>query len=149
MARGSGQDGASAARRRGRTPEQARLVERFKRLGPQRDAFKIALRPFSDDHGHFDRQQWQQAFSSNDPDRIVTVAAATGLYVGLVNHLVEAPTLRKRGGLPRYFEQGQRRARGHGFVRAPRPRGVARRVPGAPKRNTMWRCTRTRLLVAA
>lgn len=72
-----------------RTADEARLVERFTRLSPQLDAFKLALRAFDDDNGQFDRQQWELAFTSNDPRRIVAVAAATGLYVSLVNHLVE------------------------------------------------------------
>jgi len=80
---------ASRRRRRRRAPDEARLLERLKRLAPQHEAFKRALRPFCDDDGHFDRRRWEDAFASDDPDRIVAVAAATGLYVGLVNHLVE------------------------------------------------------------
>ncbi len=75
--------------RRRRAPDEARLVERFRRLAPQLAAFKLALRPFCDDNGHFDRQRWEAAFASNDPGDIVAVAAAIGLYAGLVNHLVE------------------------------------------------------------
>ena len=81
--------GGSSRRRRGRTTDEARLVERFKRLGPQQAAFKLALRPFCDDTGAFDRRLWAEAFTSSEPERIVTVTAATGLYVGLVNHLIE------------------------------------------------------------
>lgn len=76
-------------RRRGRAPDEARLVERFMRLAPQRKALTLALVPFSDDNGQFDRERWEQAFNSQDPERIVAVKAVTGLYEGLVNHLVE------------------------------------------------------------
>jgi len=91
VARGSvyGRGGSPERRSRRRVPDGARLVERFKRLAPQQAAFKLALRPFCDDDGHFDRRRWEKAFTSSDPARIVSVAAATGLYVGLVNHLVE------------------------------------------------------------
>lgn len=75
--------------RRRRAPDEARLVERFRRLAPQLAAFKLALRPFCDDDGHFDRGQWETAFASSDPDDIVAVGAAAGLYAGLVTHLVE------------------------------------------------------------
>jgi hypothetical protein len=72
-----------------RTPEEARLIERFKRLAPQQKALLLALAPFSDDNGQFDRDQWEKAFNSREPEQIVAVTAVTGLYEGLVNHLVE------------------------------------------------------------
>ena len=80
---------AGTSHRRRRTPDEARLIERFKRLAPQRDALKLALRPFTDDSGSFDRAAWVRAFESPDPADIVAVTAVTGLYEGLVNHLVE------------------------------------------------------------
>lgn len=78
-----------AARRRRRTVDETRLVERFTRLAPQRDALKLALRPFSNENGNFDRARWAAAFDSRDPASIRDVKAVTGLYEGLVNHLVE------------------------------------------------------------
>lgn len=80
---------AAPARRRGRTPDEARLVERFKRLAPQQKALKLAMQPFCDEDGRFDARTWEQAFGSQKPERIVEVKAVTGLYEGLVNHLVE------------------------------------------------------------
>jgi hypothetical protein len=76
-------------RRRRRAPDEARLIERFKRLPPQQKALLLAIAPFSDDNGQFDRDQWEKAFNSHDPEQIVAVKAVTGLYEGLVNHLVE------------------------------------------------------------
>jgi len=64
-------------------------MERFKRLAPQQKALVLALRPFLDDDGQFDRGRWSQAFDSEDPETIVSVKAVTGLYEGLVNHLVD------------------------------------------------------------
>jgi hypothetical protein len=87
--RGASPTSAGASHRRRRTPDEARLIERFKRLAPQRDALKLALRPFTDDSGSFDRAAWARAFASPDPADIVAVTAVTGLYEGLVNHLVE------------------------------------------------------------
>lgn len=78
-----------AALRRRRTVDETRLVERFTRLAPQRDALKLALAPFSDENGNFDRARWATAFDSRDPASIRDVKAVTGLYEGLVNHLVE------------------------------------------------------------
>lgn len=45
--------------------------------------------PFSADDGQFDRVRWIEAFESGAPADIVAVKAVTGLYEGLVNHLVE------------------------------------------------------------
>jgi hypothetical protein len=87
--RGASPASAHASRRPRRTPDEARLIERFRRLAPQRDALKLALRPFTDDGGSFDRAAWARAFESPDPTDIVAVTAVTGLYEGLVNHLVE------------------------------------------------------------
>ena len=88
-ARGSSPAGGASPRRRARTTDEARLVERLKRLAPQQKALQLALQPFSDDDGHFDRERWEQAFISERPERIVSVKAVTALYEGLVNHLVE------------------------------------------------------------
>lgn len=89
-AEGSASAGFGASRRRrGRTPDEARLVERFKRLAPQRDALLLAFEPFSDENGGFDRERWVEAFDSHEPHDIRDVKAVTGLYEGLVNHLVE------------------------------------------------------------
>lgn len=51
--------------------DEARLVERFKRLAPQQQALLLALDPFRDDDGHPDRARWVRAFESNDPRRIL------------------------------------------------------------------------------
>jgi hypothetical protein len=66
-----------------------RLVERFARLGPQRRALLLALAPFEDDDGRFDRLLWVTGFDSDDPRTIVEVKAVTALYEGIVNHLLE------------------------------------------------------------
>lgn len=76
-------------RKRRRSADEARLIERFRRLPPQRAALKLALACFVDENGHFDRAAWSHAFDSQRPDDIRNVKAATGLYEGLVNHLVE------------------------------------------------------------
>jgi hypothetical protein len=70
-------------------PEEARILERFKRLAPQRDALVVALEPFRDGEGSFDRAAWARAFASDDAKAIVAVTAVTGLFEGLVNHLIE------------------------------------------------------------
>lgn len=89
-ARGSAAAGSSSSRRRrGRTPDEARLVERFKRLAPQRAALELSFEPFSDDSGRFNRERWVDGFESHEPYDIRNVKAVTGLYEGLVNHLVE------------------------------------------------------------
>ncbi len=77
-----------AARRRRLSPDEARILERFKRLAPQRDALAVALEPFKGD-GALDRREWARAFGSDDPQAIVAVTAVTGLFEGLVNHLME------------------------------------------------------------
>jgi hypothetical protein len=69
--------------------DDARIVRRFKRLGPQRDALAIALRPFRDDAGELDRRAWAAAFDSSDAAAILAVTPVTGLFEGLVNHLME------------------------------------------------------------
>jgi hypothetical protein len=81
--------GSVARRRSRRTPDEARLIERFKRLAPQHDALKLAFAPFCDESGNFDRVAWVAAFESREPASIRDVKAVTGLYEGLVNHLVE------------------------------------------------------------
>jgi hypothetical protein len=79
----------ASAGRRSRTPDEARLVERFKRLAPQQQALLLALAPFQDDSGRPDRKRWAERFESDQPEDIVAIKAATGLYEGLVNHLAE------------------------------------------------------------
>lgn len=76
-------------RPRRHTPDEARLLERFKRLSPQVEALRLACTPFSGRGGQFDRLRWIEAFESGAPADIVAVKAVTGLYEGLVNHLVE------------------------------------------------------------
>jgi hypothetical protein len=75
--------------RRGRTPDEARLVQRFRRLAPQQKALLLAMRAFSDENDNFDRALWRDAFFDQDPVTIMKVSAVTGLYDGLVNHLAE------------------------------------------------------------
>lgn len=84
----SGQQGQRRRSRRS-TPDEARLLERFKRLSPQAKALTLACAPFSDEEGRFDRMRWIAAFDSREPADIVAVKAVTGLYEGLVNHLVD------------------------------------------------------------
>jgi hypothetical protein len=79
----------STRERRRLSPDEARILERFKRLAPQRDALAVALLPFCDSTGSFDRAVWTRAFASDDPQTIVAVTAVTGIYEGLVNHLME------------------------------------------------------------
>lgn len=74
---------------RSRASDEARVLERFRRLAPQQRALLLALEPFQDDDGQPDRARWVAAFDSDDPPRIVEVKAVTGLYEGIVNHLVE------------------------------------------------------------
>jgi hypothetical protein len=78
-----------SAGRRSRTTNEARLVERFKRLAPQQQALQFALTPFHDDSGRPDRRRWVKSFESDRPQDIVEIKAVTGLYEGLVNHLAE------------------------------------------------------------
>jgi hypothetical protein len=62
-------------------PDEARILERFKRLAPQRDALAVALQPFGDGKSKvFDRAAWRRAFASDDPETIVAVTAVTGLF---------------------------------------------------------------------
>ena len=81
----------AGGRPRRRSPDEARVIERFKRLAPQLQALTLALQKFSDESGQVDRSAWAEAFSQTtaDPQTIVNVKAVTGLYEGLVNHLVE------------------------------------------------------------
>jgi hypothetical protein len=69
--------------------DEARIVARFKRLGPQRDALAVALRVFRDGDGDLDRGAWAVAFVSSQPEKILAVTTVTGLFEGLVNHLME------------------------------------------------------------
>lgn len=88
MARARGaDDAASPGDRRRAAGDEARIRARFKRLGPQRRALIVALRPFSDDQGRFDRRMWTEAFTSGEPETIYRVVGATGTFERLVNHL--------------------------------------------------------------
>jgi hypothetical protein len=82
---GQGANGYGGRRRAG--GDEARIRARFKRLGPQRRALVVALRPFSDDQGRFDRRVWAEAFASGEPETIYQVVGATGTFERLVNHL--------------------------------------------------------------
>lgn len=79
--------GPGPARRR--SPDEARVLARLKRLAPQQRALQLALEPFSDDALRFDLKQWERAFISDDPKDIYHVFGVTGAYQALVNHLVE------------------------------------------------------------
>jgi hypothetical protein len=81
--------GRTSRPRRRRTPDEARSLERFKRLAPQRAALRLTFASFCDDDGSFDRGAWADAFESQRPEDIRDVKATTALYEGLVNHLVE------------------------------------------------------------
>ena len=74
---------------RRRSPDEARILARLKRLAPQQRALVLALQPFSDDAGRFDLKRWQTAFISDDAEDIYHVFGVTGAYQALVNHLVE------------------------------------------------------------
>jgi hypothetical protein len=70
-----------------RADDVARIRQRFMRLGPQQRALVLAIRPFSDEQGRFDRRQWADAFVSAEPRTIHEVIGATGTFERLVNHL--------------------------------------------------------------
>jgi hypothetical protein len=83
-------DGSQSATGRGGRPrngDMARIRTRFKRLGPQQRALIVAIRPFNDDQGRFDRGKWEAAFASDDPETIHQVVGVTGTFERLVNHL--------------------------------------------------------------
>jgi hypothetical protein len=82
-------DRAGGAGRSRRLPDEARIIARFKRLGPQQRALALALGPFNDDQGNFDRRTWTEAFLSSDPEVIYRVIGVTGSFQGIVNHIVE------------------------------------------------------------
>lgn len=90
MARAQGRaqaaGGGSGRRVRG---DEARVVERFKRLGPQRQALALAVKPYLAEDGRIDPERWEAAFISAEPETIVEVVAAKALYEGLLNHIVE------------------------------------------------------------
>jgi hypothetical protein len=79
--------GPVSARRR--SPDEARILARLKRLPPQQRALALALQPFSDDKERFDAKSWAIAFVSDDAEDIYHVFGVTGAYQALVNHLVE------------------------------------------------------------
>jgi hypothetical protein len=70
-----------------RGDDVARIRARFKRLGPQQRALILAIRPFSDAQGRFDRGRWAEAFVSDEPQTIHEVIGVTGTFERLVNHL--------------------------------------------------------------
>jgi uncharacterized protein YutE (UPF0331/DUF86 family) len=72
-----------------RSPDEARILARLKRLPGQQRALALALRPFSDEQGRFDLKRWNIAFASDDAEHIYHVFGVTGAYQALVNHLVE------------------------------------------------------------
>ncbi len=83
-------DGSQSAAGRGGRPRNsdvARIRTRFMRLGPQQRALIVAIRPFNDDQGRFDRRKWEEAFISSDPETIHQVVGVTGTFERLVNHL--------------------------------------------------------------
>jgi hypothetical protein len=66
------------------------VIQRLKRLGPQRRALELAIsKSFEDNNGEFDRTEWRRAWASDEPEDILTVKGVTSLFEGLVNHLVE------------------------------------------------------------
>jgi len=68
--------------------DEDRIIDRFKRLGRQRRALQVTLRPFGDGE-RLDPREWEQGFTSADPEVIAQVVAVTGAYQMLVNHLME------------------------------------------------------------
>jgi uncharacterized protein YutE (UPF0331/DUF86 family) len=75
--------------RRRRPSDEASVIGRIQRLPRQLEALEVALQRFSGDDGRIDAGRWDAAFRSPDPETIVAVTAVTGLYEGLVNHLLE------------------------------------------------------------
>jgi hypothetical protein len=69
--------------------DEARIIERFKRLGPQRKALAFALEPYLGSDGRIDPQRWDAAFVSADPETIARMASVNGTFGGLVNHCIE------------------------------------------------------------
>jgi hypothetical protein len=66
--------------RRRSVADEQRIIDRFKRLGPQKRALAVTLRPFVDDENRFDEKRWEQAFGSDEPEVIAQVIAVTGAY---------------------------------------------------------------------
>jgi hypothetical protein len=87
MARADGRRGASGRGGPHREDDVARIRARFKRLGPQQRALILAIRPFSDEQGRFDRDKWAEAFASSEPKIIHEVIGVTGTFERLINHL--------------------------------------------------------------
>jgi hypothetical protein len=69
--------------------DEARIIQRFKRLGPQRKALAFALTPYLGSDGRIDPDRWERAFVSSDPETIANMASVNGTFGGLVNHCVE------------------------------------------------------------
>lgn len=119
-----GAHSAAGGRRRGGNDEvsEARIRDRFRRLGPQSKAVGLALKPFEDDDGTFDREKWEAAFESPEPEDILAVTAVTGLYEGIVNHLIEM--LQIGGALVRLdVSTGDERPKAPALIRAVRDDG--------------------------
>jgi hypothetical protein len=91
MARGQDPNSAASAGpgRHGRTASGARVITRFKRLSPKLKALEIGQQKYADQNGRFDRDIWEQAFTSADPSIILDVHGVIGVYVSIVNHVTE------------------------------------------------------------
>jgi hypothetical protein len=87
MARTTGTGSSATGSGHPRKDDMARVRTRFKRLGPQQKALILAIRPFTDEQGSFDRQLWSEAFVSSDPETIHRVVGVTGTFERLVNHI--------------------------------------------------------------
>jgi hypothetical protein len=87
MARVDGTRGGGGRSRPHREDDVARIRARFKRLGPQQRALILAIRPFNDEQGRFDRDKWAEAFVSSEPKTIHEVIGVTGTFERLINHL--------------------------------------------------------------
>ena len=72
-----------------RGADEARVVERIRRLSPQQKSLELAVAQFVGDGDQFDKITWTEAFESQEPEDILRVKGVTGLYEGLVNHMVE------------------------------------------------------------
>ena len=109
MAQAGGRRGAAGPVGVRGDSDLARIRTRFKRLGPQQRALIVAIRPYTDDQGRFDRDKWGEAFASSEPEIIHEVVGVTGTFERLVNHLngmleagarlAQLPVIREHGAL--------------------------------------------------
>jgi len=90
MARGQGSDRAAGAHLRSGgsrrphppvDPHMSTIVTRLERIPPQAEALKRALAQFAD------RDDFERAFISDDPDDVNRVVQVKGGFENLVNHL--------------------------------------------------------------